>query len=476
MEKNKIGQGLYVIVLATIILSLYPLLHKRSGYFQEHFKTFTLITSVDSTEGIQEEEVALIHTVDQILEEDSLLTDTSSLNFQAELPPTPLYHFKKTLSELAKRRKKVRIAYFGDSIIEGDLVTQTLREHLQKQFGGQGVGFVSITSIAPGFRQTIKHTFSDSWKTYSLVKTPGLNGYGISGEVFMVNSTNDPEWPWVHYEGSSISEGTETFNQIQLFYGNTGSNSPYQPVVQVESDLASQDITLPISNVINRVWLNRIPTQSINVKFQVPENLPLFGLSFEQEDGIYVDNFSSRGNSGMNLIEIPGEYLQGFNEYLAYDLIILHFGLNVVAPNRKNYKSYEKGMTRVINHMKTNLPGAEILMVGVSDKSTRKGGKYMTEPSVPILVNAQQKVARETEIAFYNLYEEMGGKNSMVKWVDQGLANKDFTHFNREGAARVGKMLSDYLLASQPDSSYLSYRITAEAYPSSEENSLSAVQ
>ncbi len=274
MEKNQIGQGLFVLVLATVIVSLYPLLHNKSDYFQQHFRTFNIPGFSTDALAEQEEAIALIQAADQIILEDSTFADTSSLAFQTDIPPSPLYNFQKTLSELDGRRKKVRIAYFGDSIIEGDLVTQTLREYLQRRYGGEGVGFVSITSIAPGFRQTIKHSFSDSWRAYSLVKTPGLDGYGISGEVFKVSSNNDPEWPWVQYEGSSISEGTQIFNQIQLFYGNTSTNPSRYPIVKVESDLSSQEIPLPVSGAINRVWLNRVPTQSINVKFQVPEDLP----------------------------------------------------------------------------------------------------------------------------------------------------------------------------------------------------------
>ena len=53
-----------------------------------------------------------------------------------------------------KREKiiKIRIAYLGDSMIEGDLITQTLRELLQKEYGGQGVGFLPIFSNVVVFR------------------------------------------------------------------------------------------------------------------------------------------------------------------------------------------------------------------------------------------------------------------------------------------------------------------------------------
>ncbi len=45
---------------------------------------------------------------------------------------------------------KLRIAYYGDSIIEGDMFSQDLRNYLQRRFGGTGVGFVPIKIIIPG--------------------------------------------------------------------------------------------------------------------------------------------------------------------------------------------------------------------------------------------------------------------------------------------------------------------------------------
>jgi hypothetical protein len=56
-----------------------------------------------------------------------------------------------------------------------------------------------------------------------------------------------------------------------------------------------------------------------------------------------------------------------------------------------------------------------------------------------MMVEAQREIARKTQIAFYNLYEAMGGENSMVGFVenDPPLANKDYTHLNYQGGRRV---------------------------------------
>src|SRR5690606_18004990 len=41
---------------------------------------------------------------------------------------------------------KIRIAFFGDSMNDGDMIVKDFRANFQDRFGGEGVGFVNITS------------------------------------------------------------------------------------------------------------------------------------------------------------------------------------------------------------------------------------------------------------------------------------------------------------------------------------------
>ncbi len=78
--------------------------------------------------------------------------------FSADTNRSTLNNFLEKLAELKSgKKRKIRIAYFGDSMIEGDLLTQTVRKLLQQQFGGSGVGFVPITSQVSKFRQSVVH-------------------------------------------------------------------------------------------------------------------------------------------------------------------------------------------------------------------------------------------------------------------------------------------------------------------------------
>ncbi|MCR6720156.1 MAG: hypothetical protein NVV59_07580 [Chitinophagaceae bacterium] len=96
-------------------------------------------------------------------------------------------------------RGKVRIAYFGDSMIEGDLMSQTLRKLMQEQFGGQGVGFVPITSQVSHFRQTVSAVFSSGWKDENF-KDGNSRYLHLSGHLFRTD--ND----WVTMTDNTIRD------------------------------------------------------------------------------------------------------------------------------------------------------------------------------------------------------------------------------------------------------------------------------
>lgn len=384
-----------------------------------------------------------------------IMSDTESWKGQSDdkaLPsPFPMGRFFAALQKLETRpdKAKVRIAYFGDSMIEGDRITQSLRNDLQNQFGGQGVGFVPVVYAHYGDRRTIWHRFSGDWEDMNFMKPARPKyGFGISGEYFLTNQPKAAGRTWVRYKGSKEYETTKQFEQVRLFYGpRPESASEKDYFVAVKTDVEKDTFFLEGKQVVNESMLSREMTKEIKLNFRIPKDMPVYGLSFESRHGIFVDNFSARGHSGMNLIEIPSENLNQFSKLLDYDLIVLQFGLNVVSKNRKDFSSYEKGMKKVVEHFQQNAPNSDILIVSVSDKSTRIGGSLQTDPSVPLIVKAQERVARQTNTAFLNLYEEMGGRNSMIQWVKAkpSLARNDYAHPNRRGAVKVGNIVRDYI-------------------------------
>ena len=117
--------------------------------------------------------------------------DSAEVAAKTKAPTVPnlggLSSFLAALRQTKADGSPVRIAYFGDSMIEGDLITGDLRNSLQTAFGGSGVGYVPINSITADFRATIHQTFSPDWYEYNLVsdKLPAKCPLGISGHAFL---------------------------------------------------------------------------------------------------------------------------------------------------------------------------------------------------------------------------------------------------------------------------------------------------
>ncbi|MCK5457808.1 MAG: hypothetical protein KAI45_11830, partial [Melioribacteraceae bacterium] len=105
-----------------------------------------------------------------------------------------LQYFFEALNN--SKSSQVRIAHYGDSSLEGDLITAYLRNKFQQKFGGKGVGFLPITSVDINFRETTKIRFSDDWITASIIgNNPDNIPVGVSGKVFL-NSKGS----WVTFE------------------------------------------------------------------------------------------------------------------------------------------------------------------------------------------------------------------------------------------------------------------------------------
>jgi len=354
---------------------------------------------------------------------------------------TALLSFLKAVHELKENnRKSVRIAMYGDSFIEGDVFCGSLRDTLQALLGGRGVGYVPITSEVAGFRNTIKHQFGH-WRTFSLIskKDSTVNAeIGPAGFCFLPKTD-----AWVEYKPSKQRYLRE-FSIVKLYYKNQGKAVLHYTV----NDSTQDSVALRTSGHLREWKYYKGKPSSIKFQFAHADSLQLYGASFEDAEGIYVDNFSLRGNSGIVLHNIADDMYQEFNQYRDYKLVILQYGLNVVREDSLNYTWYAERMIRVVNKIKRVFPKASIVLLSVSDRSTNTSGTFRTMRAIPAMRNAQRYIAQQTGVAFWDLYEAMGGENSMVSFAEGKpvMAAKDYTHLNFKGGRKISQRLVNSLL------------------------------
>ncbi len=345
-----------------------------------------------------------------------------------------LKYFFNALS--SSKKSQIRVAHFGDSALEGDLVTAYLRNKFQQKFGGKGVGFVPITSEDINFRETTKIRFSDDWTTASITGSNSDNiPVGIAGKTFL-NSGGS----WVKYEAIPKFRTVRNFDVARIFYSNAKSNS----IIKYSINGASEkSFPLIAGEGLKEYVIERKNSTSLKLVFPIERSAYFYGVSLEGKTGVNIDNFPLRGNSGVDLKKIPKETLCEFDSLFNYKLVILEFGLNILNGRKTNFKKYEKDMVEVINEFKELFPQTSFLLIGVHDKCIKRKRDFITDPAIKKLVQAQKRIAEKTNIAFWNLFEAMGGEYSMADWVNANppLAYSDYIHFNTLGTKEEAEML-----------------------------------
>ena len=350
-------------------------------------------------------------------------------------------NFYRALDELAVNPRPVRIAYLGDSFIEGDILTADLRMLLQERYGGRGVGFVTITSITSGFRPTVRHTFG-GWRSHCVMDHSTFNRdkQGVSGHYFIPD-----EGAYVELHGQTAYDSRlDTCQRASIFFSNQGEVTLSVNVNRGERQTETFEPTDELRQM-------QVEGEIGSVRWTVDkaDSTLFYGVALDGLSGVTVDNFSLRGNSGLSLRSIPAWMMHGFNKQRPYDLIILQYGLNVASKQQLNYDGYVKGMRTALQHLKEAFPQASILVVSVGDRDYKtEEGELRTIPGIKSLVRYQHSMAADEAVAFWNMFEAMGGEGSMAEMVHAkpSMANYDYTHINFRGGKYLAGLLYEALI------------------------------
>lgn len=348
--------------------------------------------------------------------------------------------FYEALAQVKTLKRPVRIAYFGDSFIEADIFTADLREMFQQKFGGCGVGYVPITSSISGYRPTVRHSFG-GWSSHSSNDSVGFDKkqQGLSGHYFFPR-----EGAYVQLKGQSkYASRLDTCEVSTLYFLNKGFAAVRSKVNGAGEGTLHEE---PGDGKIQAVSVKGRIGQ-VRWHVEQAEETTFYGVAMDGRQGICVDNFSVRGSSGLHLRSIPLTTLRDFHRLRPYDLIVIQYGLNVATERGVKYDSYKKGMLTVVEHLKEAFPEAGILVVGIGDREYKnEQGELRTMPGVKNLIRYQQAIAAESHVAFWNMYEAMGGQGSIVDMIDQKMANLDYTHINFKGGKHLAGILFETLM------------------------------
>lgn len=382
---------------------------------------------------------------------DSLRNATHLIEFSEDKKKL-FYPFFQKISSLGQTKELVRVLHYGDSQIETDRITGYIRNKMQRSFGGSGCGLVPAVPLYNG-KMSIKQDYSGQWKRFTgFINRDTTIKHKRYGALFAFSSIrkfsdNSEEYEWLEFEPSALSYFTaRQFNNISLILGKSGTG-PFN-IRLLLADTIFDQVYVEESFRYNKLhW--KLENTPGKVKFEISpdESVAIYGVSLDNTWGMAVDNIPLRGSSGLVFSKTDTVFLRQMYQDMNVGLIILQFGGNAV-PYLKNYKQYERFFRRELRVLNRLAPEVPVLVVGPSDMSVREKGGYITHPNLEKIRDAIRNAALDSGCAFWDMYEAMGGRNSMPSWVfsQPPLAISDFVHFNGRGAKIIGEMMYNSIL------------------------------
>lgn len=367
--------------------------------------------------------------------------------------------FFAKLDRAAAGKEHIRVLHFGDSQIEGDRISSYVRYHLQRKFGGSGPGLIPAMQPIPSM--SVKQSASEGWKRYTKFglrdSTVFHNRYGVMASFsrfLPVLPDTLPVPPELAEASITINRSTmsyancRTFDYCKMYYSHNRDNviaAMYADNVVVRTD------TLRPSRKLQMIRYDFPKTpDEFTIRFAGRDSPDIYGLALDGNRGVSVDNIPMRGSAGTIFTSIDAAIMKAMLDDLNPQLIIMQFGGNVMPYMKtdKDAEQYGRSFRYQLQRLRKYVPGIAIIVIGPSDMSIKEKDKYVTYPWLEKVRDEMKKATFEEGCVYWDLYEVMGGKNSMPLWVnaEPSLAGKDYVHFSPKGARKVAELFFSALL------------------------------
>ncbi len=364
---------------------------------------------------------------------------------------------KEFINQLKNNLKspKCRIIHYGDSQIEGDRMSAYIRNRLQGYYGGSGPGFIPIVQAYQQISANV--TPSNNWKRYAAFDPThrrfSHKKYGAYTSISRFTKVFDFEKDSTSLENLPITKATidigvsqrsyallRNVTSVGLHYGNVKSPTSIQVFndgVLIKSDSLIMDGNYHKYNIN----LSVAPT-NLKIEMEAKISPDFYGLTLDGDRGISLDNVAMRGASGTVFANMDAENFAQMYQQLQPKVLIFQFGGNTVPylKDSSSVRNYAANLQNHLNWTRSKANNPSVLFIGPSDMTTTDNGELVTYKLLPYLNKVLKESCYENNIAYWSMFDAMGGKNSMKHWVDEKLAAKDYTHFSPSGTKVVSEL------------------------------------
>lgn len=439
------------------------------------------------------------------VEIDSVSVDSIAI-FETEIKlinPDALLCFYEKLAQLQKTKatvlnQKINFVHVGDSHIQADLLTNVVRERLQKEYGNGGRGLVFPYNLAKtNGPWDVRFSSNGSFSSFRNVSPVSNANIGLTGILLQSKRTD-------FAIELNAKEADNYFTKIKVLTpNNTGSFdlATAKKTIVFESQvpktithrIKSGDVLGSIadkynvsisaikktnglkSNNIRAGKTLKIPTnEKQNRSISRSEFIPLaiqkeaFSHFYESENllekiylipnkdetifelnGIVLENNSSGilyHNSGVN-----GAKFSDYNKYPLFfeqlkalnpDVLVLSFGTNESFDNMKS-NNFIAQLDLFISNAKKQNPLVEIIVATPPPSLFKRKypNTFVADYSKKII-----DLALSRSVAVWDLYSEMGGLYGINRNAKAGIIGNDRVHYTKAGYVKQGNLLAKAII------------------------------
>ncbi len=454
MKPHKISIFIFAIIgVLACISAVYPEDGIKVGNVNVTFPTLkSMLSSSGSKSGADKNERTQLKTDSVLLALDSIhqavaqpyLTFFEQAPNRIYFPNNDISYFDDLYAALDNAKSKpMRIVHYGDSQIEEDRITKELRLALQTRFGGSGVGILpfvqNITSQTTRQSSTVTLNRKMAYGPSSFRSTDK-----IYGPLLRMNILTSPTTTTI-----SAKRSAPTDNPAYRFTKVTVLTRPINNSISLKlsngnkRDVAVSSKQINFSSFVYADTATQVSVTASGYGY-------IYGIMLDDTVGVSVDNIPMRGCSGTVFTQTDPTTMSNYYALTNTKLIIMQFTGNSVPylSGQKSVNAYIDKIRNQLRFMKRQAPDAAIMFIGPSDMLQSKDGVKRSYPMLPYIDRQMQIAVNEEGVAYWSIFQMMGGSGSMQKWTlsSPALAGKDGIHFTRLGAKYTGEQLTEAIM------------------------------
>lgn len=455
--------SLITLYLASIVLSKTKITIGGKDYtalpdFNEKFNQKPDSTAYFANLKKLEESKSLQQRKAEILKKPSRSTADTLVLMQVEALESPakfyfandnrqvMDQFFDDLEKVKADNTSFRIIHYGDSQIEMDRISSYIREQLQRTYGGSGMGLLPALEVTPKYTVAIQST--GGWNrrlTFGGAENRAKhNRYGPMA-YFCKKETEVASVVITARENTSYKN--KAIKSCKVIVG--AIDRPLEVAISTYGKIVDSK-TIQASATEQLIQFNLDSCNgSVGLKFS-GANADILGISLDGNSGVSLDNIPMRGCSGTIFRRIGADNLKRTYQMLGVKMVILQFGGNSLPgmTSKSSADAYGKKIYEEIKFLKSIDPNLMVFMIGPADMSVKVGGTLQTHQQLENVRDALKKATLDAGGVFWDMYEAMGGKGSMITWVKSkpALGSPDYIHFSQKGAEKISNIFYQSLM------------------------------